>query len=231
MLKIISLSFVLMASSPTIENFRHQITSNQPTVETAFQTPTLLMVTSAALQHSSITEAERKYLLDFMMKTKERLLKDVKGLTPAQLNFKPDSSRWSVAECVEHITITENSNMNRVTEGLKTDADASKRSQITMKDEDILKRYSDRSNKRKTGEALEPKSRFGSHEGALKEFMEKRDVNIDFVKTTKEDLRNRTTTYSFGTIDLYQCILALTAHSERHILQLEEVMTHPRFPK
>jgi hypothetical protein len=100
-----------------------------------------------------------------------------------------------------------------------------------MKDEDILRRYSDRSNKRTTGEALEPKSRFGSHEGALKEFLKKRDANIDFVKSTKEDLRNRITTYSFGTIDLYQCILALTAHSERHILQLEEVMADPRFPK
>ena len=227
MLKIIPLSFILIASSPTIEKLRHQITSSDPNTVIAFRTPG-----GAAYQQATITEAERKYLLDFMVKTKERLLKDVHGLTPAQLNFKPDSSHWSVAECVEHITITENSNMRRVTEGLKTDAaDASKRSQITMKDEDILKRYSDRTNKRKTGEALEPKSRFGSHNGALKEFLKKRDANIDFIKTTKEDLRNRITTYSFGTIDLYQCILALTAHSERHILQLEEVMADPRFPK
>jgi len=221
----------MISSSPTIENFRLQITSSAPTVETVFRAPAPLIGASAAFQNSTLTEAERNYLLDFMVKTKARLLKDVERLTSVQLNFKPDSSRWSVAECVEHISITENSNMGRVTEGLKTKADASMRSQITMKDEDILKRYSDRSNKRKTGEALEPKSRFGSHEGALKEFLKKRDANIEFIKTTRQDLRNRITTYSFGTIDLYQCILALTAHSERHILQIEEVMADPGFPK
>ena len=186
---------------------------------------------STSLESTTITDAERKYLVDFMIRTKERLLKDVKGLTQAQLNFKPDSTRWSVAECVEHITLTEKANFNRITEGLKSEADSSKRSQITLKDEDILKRYADRSNKRKTSETLEPKSSFGSHDAALKDFITRRNANIEFAKTTKEDLRNRTTTYSFGTIDLYQCLLALAAHSERHTEQLEEVMADPKFPK
>jgi hypothetical protein len=195
---------------------------------------TLLSIVLISLSTSietSITDAERKYLIEFMTKTKQRLLKDVKGLTAVQLNFKPDSTRWSVAECVEHIILTENSNFNRVSEALKAEADPSKRNQITLKDEDILKRYSDRSNKRQTSEVLTPKSHFGSYEAALKEFVAKRDANIEFVKTTKDDLRNRTTTYSFGTIDLYQCLLALTAHSERHTVQLEEVMADPKFPK
>ena len=74
---------------------------------------------------TTITDAERKYLVDFMTKTKHRLLKDVKGLTAAQLNFKPDSTRWSVAECIEHINLTENSNYNRVIEALKAEADPS----------------------------------------------------------------------------------------------------------
>lgn len=191
----------------------------------------IVLMSVATPIETTITDAERKYLVEFMTKTKQRLLKDVQGLTAAQLNFKPDSTRWSVAECVEHITLTENSNFNRVSEALKAEADPSKRNQITLKDEDILKRYSDRSNKRQTSEALTPKSHFGSYEAALKGFVAKRDANIEFVKTTKDDLRNRTTTYSFGTIDLYQCLLALTAHSERHIVQLEEVMADPKFPK
>lgn len=191
----------------------------------------IVLMSVATPIETTITDAERKYLVEFMTKTKQRLLKDVQGLTAAQLNFKPDSTRWSVAECVEHITLTENSNFNRVSEALKAEADPSKRNQITLKDEDILKRYSDRSNKRQTSEALTSKSHFGSYEAALKEFVAKRDANIEFVKTTKDDLRNRTTTYSFGTIDLYQCLLGLTAHSERHTIQLEEVMADPKFPK
>jgi uncharacterized damage-inducible protein DinB len=191
----------------------------------------VLMTVSTATEPTSLTEAERKYLLDFMAQTKERLLKNVKDLTATQLNFKPDSTRWSVAECVEHLALTENSNANRLAEGLKTKADPSNRTKVTMTDEAVLKRYRDRSDKRKTTEALEPNNRLGSFKEAMDAFVTKRDANIEFVKTTQEDLRNRTTSYSFATIDLYQCLLLLTAHSERHIVQLEEVMAHPNFPK
>ena len=191
----------------------------------------LLFIVSYSVNESPLTEKERKYLVDYLVKTKDRLLKDVKGLTSSQLNFKPDSSRWSVAECLEHIAITENTNMDRVMEVLKTEANAANRSKITVTDEQVLKRYTDRSNKRKTGESLEPKSRFGSYEATLKAFLEKRNANIEFVRNTQDDLRNRITTYSYGTVDLYQCLLASVAHSERHTIQLEEVMADPNFPK
>ena len=191
----------------------------------------LFFIGSYSVNESPLTEKERKYLLDYLVKTKDRLLKDVKGLTPAQLNFKPDSSRWSVAECVEHIAITENTNMERIMEALKTEANASNRSKITVSDEQVLNRYTDRSNKRKTGESLEPKSRFGSYEATLKAFLEKRNSNIEFVRKTQDDFRNRISTFSYGTVDLYQCLLASVAHSERHTVQLEEVMADPKFPK
>jgi hypothetical protein len=76
-----------------------------------------------------------------------------------------------------------------------------------------------------------PKSQFGSHEETMKEFLKRRDANIEFVKKTNNDLRNRTTTFSFGSVDLYQCMLVLAAHSERHIMQLEEVIKNPKFPQ
>jgi hypothetical protein len=191
----------------------------------------IFFISSYAANESPLTEKERKYLLDYLVKTKDRLVKDVKGLTPAQLNFKPDSSRWSVAECVEHITVTENTNTDRVMEVLKTDADANNRSKITVTDEQVLKRYTDRSSKRKTTESLQPTSRFGSFEATLHAFLKKRNANIEYIKKSQDDLRNRITTYSYGTVDLYQCILALAAHSERHIVQLEEVKADPNFPK
>jgi hypothetical protein len=180
---------------------------------------------------STLTEKERAYLLDYFKTTKDRLLNNVKGLSEDQLNFKPDPERWSVAECIEHITVTENTNMDRIMEVLKTDADPSDRSKITVTDEVVLKRYTDRSSKRKTGETLIPTNRFGSYEATLKAFVEKRNSNIDFISKTQDDLRNRITTFSYGTVDLYQCLLALVAHSERHIVQLEEVIADPKFPK
>jgi len=67
--------------------------------------PLILYVISTPVDKTTLTEKEREYLLNYMVKTRERLLKDVTGLTVTQLNLKPDSSRWSVAECLEHITI------------------------------------------------------------------------------------------------------------------------------
>jgi hypothetical protein len=186
---------------------------------------------AAPIDNTTLTEKERTYLLDYLTTTKDRLQKDVKGLSPAQLNFKPDPERWSVAECIEHITVTEHTNMDRVMEALKTDANAADRSKITITDEAVLKRYTDRSSKRKTSETLVPTNRFGSYEATLKSFLEKRNSNIEFVKKTQDDFRNRIVTFSYGTVDLYQALLASVAHSERHIAQLEEVMADPKFPK
>lgn len=184
-----------------------------------------------ANQGPTITESERKYVLDFMQRTKERLINNVKGLTPAQLNFKPDSSSWSVAECVEHITAAESAIMSRVHEGIKGQVDSSARNKVTITTEQLLKRYSDRSDKRKSREELLPRSQFGSHEETLKEFLKQRDANVKFIKNVEQDLKNRVTTFAFGTVDLYQCILVVAAHSERHIMQLEEVMKNPKFPQ
>ena len=44
-----------------------------------------------------MTAEERKFVLDYYQKTKQRLLADVRGLSDAQLNYKADSTRWSIA--------------------------------------------------------------------------------------------------------------------------------------
>jgi len=196
-----------------------------------FWLPLIGILISGPIDNTSLTEKERTYLVDYLTTTKDRLQKDVKGLSAAQLNFKPDPERWSVAECIEHIAVTEHTNMDRVMETLKTDANAADRSKITITDEAVLKRYTDRSSKRKTSETLVPTNRFGSYEATLKSFLEKRNSNIEFVKKTQDDFRNRIVTFSYGTVDLYQALLASVAHSERHIAQLEEVMADPKFPK
>src|SRR5277367_4838430 len=67
-------------------------------IATSFTTP----------KTETLTAAERKFAIDYFSKTKERLLNDIKGLSDAQLNFKADSTRWSVAQCIEHISLAEN---------------------------------------------------------------------------------------------------------------------------
>jgi len=49
---------------------------------------------------------------------------------------------------------------------------------------------------------------------------------------TQDDLKEHFITHPvFGTMDLYQGFILLAAHSERHTMQIEEVMANPDFPK
>lgn len=88
----------------------------------------------------------------------------------------------------------------------------------------------DRSKKVQTSEAFEPSGKYGSFKETVEEFKSKRSAHIDFVKSTREDLRNRYQQLPFGTIDAYQILLFMSAHTERHIGQMEEVMANEDFP-
>jgi hypothetical protein len=180
---------------------------------------------------TKLTDAERKFAVNEMNHSSEHLMTAVKGLSDAQLNFKSSPESWSVAECTEHIAISENNIFGMLETALKTPADPSKRSEVKVTDEQLLAMIVDRSNKVKTNEAFVPTGRWGSHEATVKEFLEKRKAHIDFVKKTQDDLRNRYQQLPFGTIDAYQVLLFMSSHTERHVKQIEEIMANPGFPK
>lgn len=186
---------------------------------------------SFASPEATLTDAERKYAITLLEDTKKALVQKVNGLTSEQLNFKPDADSWSIAECVEHIVIVESSLMEAQQTGLKSPADPSKRSEVKVKDEELVKMIEDRTTKRKTQESFKPSGKFGSFEATLLEFKTNRDKTILYVKATSEDLRNHYNDFPFGKIDTYQTILFAAAHGTRHTAQIADVMKNPGFPK
>lgn len=180
---------------------------------------------------ATLTEAERKYALDLLRDTKDDLLKKVKGLTSEQLNFKADATSWSIAECVEHITLAESQLFEFAQSGLKEPADPSKRSEVKTKDDELVQMVADRSQKREAQETMKPSGKFGSFEATLAEFKTQRDNHIQYIKTTSDDLRNHYNDFPFGKLDTYQTILLMAAHSRRHTAQVQEVLSNPNFPK
>jgi len=190
-----------------------------------------LMTMSFNVPETTLTDAERKYASELLQKTKDDLLKKVKGLSAKQLSFKADANSWSVTECMEHIALAEKDLFELAQTGLKEPADPSKRAEIKATDDDVVKMVSDRSQKRQAREALKPTGKFGSFEGSLKEFKAQRDKNIHYIKTTSDDLRNHYNDFPFGKLDTYQTILLMAAHSKRHTTQIEEIINNPDFPK
>ena len=65
------------------------------------------IILSAFTLKAQITEDERAALVKQFEDTKANLLKDVNGLSDAQMKFKTAPDRWSVADCLEHIILAE----------------------------------------------------------------------------------------------------------------------------
>ncbi len=186
---------------------------------------------SFAPADTPLNKKERDFAIDQLTKSKNHLISAVKGLSEAQLKFKASPDSWSIAECTEHIAIAERIFDGMIEGALKQPADPSKRSAVEIADEQILAMITDRSNKVKTSEPFEPTGKFGSHEGAVKEFIANRDGHVEYVKTTKDDLRDRYQEMPFGMIDAYQVILFMAGHSARHVMQIEEVKANAAFPR
>ncbi|MEP2668428.1 MAG: DinB family protein [Cyclobacteriaceae bacterium] len=198
------------------------------TVKLMLLVPAIVLM---SFSYAGLTDSEREFAVKHLKETKKNLLNKLKGLSDTQLSFKATPESWSIAECVEHIAITENMISGAAYGGLKGEADPSRRSKLKMSDEQIVGFITDRSGKVKTQEAMEPTNSFGSYKETLKAFTTKRDENIAFIQKTNEDMRNHYNDFPFGVIDTYQTMLFMSGHTKRHTAQIEEVMENANFPK
>ena len=53
------------------------------------------------------SEADRKFLVDNLTRSRDAVVKETQNLSEAQWNFKESPDRWSIKEVVEHIAIWE----------------------------------------------------------------------------------------------------------------------------
>ena len=190
----------------------------------------VLALLSFTVSDMKLTKSERKMAATEMKNSCDLLLKAVKGLSNEQLNFKSTTDSWSVAECVEHIAISETLIFDMLKKTMETPAEPSKSAEGRVSDEQLLAMITDRTNKVKTQEPFEPTGKYGTYEATLKEFKAKRAAHIKYVKSTDDDLRHHYKEMPFGTIDGLQILLFMSGHTERHVKQIEEIKAHANFP-
>ena len=179
---------------------------------------------------SILSKSDRTKAVASLKASKINLLSAIRGLSDSQVNYKPNSDTWSIAECVEHLAISEKNIFGLVHMALKNPADPSLRSSLPFNDDEVIGFISDRSTKVKTQPPFEPKGNFGSYKGSLKEFKSLRKSNMKYVKKTNDDLRNHYFDFPFGKVDAYQVILFMSGHTIRHTDQIKEVMQNGGFP-
>jgi hypothetical protein len=196
----------------------------------------LILTTAASAQTAqTLTQADRDKAVAELEGSRQAFLDATKGLSAAQWNFKAGPDRWSIAECAEHIALAEDFIFEvATTRVMSTPATPEKRDVVKGKDEAIVKMLQDRSHKATAPEPIDPAKHKLSADEALKQFLASRARNIEYIKTTQDDLRDHFFDHPvpvFGTMDAYQWILFMSGHSRRHTLQILEVKADPNFPK
>jgi len=189
--------------------------------------------TTAAPAPITLTAEERDAALKSLQATHDAFLQSIAGLSDKQWRFKPAPDRWSVAEVSEHIAVAESAIFSMVQSKIMTSpATPEKRAEVAGKDEIVLEKVPDRSHKAQAPEFLKPTNRWATQADVIKAFEDSRRATMDYIRTTNDDLRDHFFPHPLlGQMDAYQWILLISAHSERHTKQIEEVKADPNFPK
>ena len=165
-------------------------------------------------------------LVKELERTEARLLASLENVSDEQWSYKSAPERWSIAECVEHITAAEPFIREMIVKSLETPA-----AENAKKDEMILKGLVDRSTKFKAPEPLIPTNKYATKAAAIEAFKAERAKTIALAKSAADFRTHGMNHFAFGPLDSYGWVLFLSAHSERHTLQIDEVKTVAGYPK
>jgi uncharacterized damage-inducible protein DinB len=176
-----------------------------------------------------MTPAERETLLMRFAETRERVLRNLRGLSPEQMLYRPEPSQWSVAEIVEHLVVVENHLVGEIEKLVQRQPDFSKQS--AMADADVFTQAGTTVRRIEAPAGAVPTFRWPPEE-LLREFETTRQRTCDFAAATDADLRRHFMPHvSLGQLDGYQWLLLVAAHCQRHCAQSERVKASPGFPQ
>jgi hypothetical protein len=220
-----------MLSFPTPLIYRVPLEENLGFVRRYVMKPSVLLaLATASLWAEGLSQGERDFALSHLHASSKLLLDSISGLSEAQWKFKPAPDRWSIAEVAEHITLTEDMLFGMAKKMLESEPVPDRKVERSQ-DEELLKRMVDRSTRVKNPEPLTPTGKWATPEEVAAAFKERRNRVIEYVQTTRDDLRRHVRKFGDREQDAYQMILALAGHAERHVAQIQEVKADPGYPK
>ena len=186
-----------------------------------------LLTVALRLSAEGMSADDRRHLTVHLEMTGQWLADEVRGLSLAQLNFRPGPDRWSVRECVSHLAVAEPDYWRDFMKAVKS---VPKTAKSSATDADVLWYGIDRVEHTKTGGGHEKVERYPELGSALADFQKLRKTMLEYVRTTNDDLRG----HPFGQqepIDCWQWMLEISTHAQRHILQIREIKADPSFPR
>ena len=189
-------------------------------------------VAAATASAEGISADDRAKAVKYLTTMRDQVVSESAKLSDAQWNFKPGPDRWSVGDVVEHLALAEDAIFGMQQKAAAgPEATAEQRAATKGKDEIIVQKIPDRTQKAQAPEPLRPGQKLGGRAEVLKAFQERRAKTLAYAQKTTDDLRGRVADSPIGPTDAYQWLLFIAAHNERHLAQLREVKADPGFPK
>jgi hypothetical protein len=178
-----------------------------------------------------MTPQERDLVVDLLVSSQQALIAAVVRLTPDQWTFTPGDDRWSIAQCAEHLALSEEALLGMVRgQILESPAAPEKTATARGRDGIVVAAMRDRSQRRKTFDFLEPRSSAPAPADFIDAFMTRRSATLQFVRETEKALHHHFAPLGpLGDLDGYQWLLLLASHTERHVAQIEEVKGQPTY--
>jgi hypothetical protein len=173
-----------------------------------------------------MTALERQRLVAHLEMTGSWFVDEVSGLSPGQLNFRPAPGAWSILEVVEHLNVAGPIYWQDLRRAMKAPPSRDKRSGV---DADVLWYGIDRTQRQKAVAAEEPKGQLRDLRAGLDAFSKLHAQLLQYARTTDDDLRSHFVERERS--DAYQWLLLISTHEQRHILQIREIKSDPKFPK
>lgn len=186
----------------------------------------LALCSASLLPAAPMTTLERERLLEHYRMTQSWLVSELAGLSEAQTQWRAAENKWSIADVVAHLAIAEPQYWDQVKQSMAKPVEEGFKPKAT--DAGVLWYGIDRTQRNKTAEARTPHGEYKTASDAHAAFQKLRSEITAFVQSTPEDLRGRR--FLTSEMDVYQWLLMITSHSQRHILQIREVKASPGFP-
>lgn len=174
--------------------------------------------------------ADKKFLIDNLERTKREIFKETQNLTLAQWSFKEDSTKWSIAQVLEHLGLYERIFAQEADIMLSAKPDPELDS-LSLSDSAYLNWMNDPSPHQAEWNA-EP---LGFMKGAdnLTFFLFGRDHILTFISNTTYDLKAHFT-YRWGKEQrrsIHALMVVHFGHTDRHLKQIKKIKQAKDFPK
>jgi len=169
-----------------------------------------------------MSASERRRVVEYLEETQAGLLRAVEEFPAEFFATVPAVGCWSAADTLEHILFVEGRALGRIKGAVQEPVDASRKSDLEGRDEDLFAMVRERS-KRVESPAFAQPAGGKSREALVAGFQSARAATIAFARETEADLRGHFAAHPlFGVLDCYQWLMLIPSHGERHRKQIEE---------